>query len=80
MLCVLAALDQARAAFSDAFAIERADRGNDDPEEQFALLGMAEDRLLFVFWTLKGDRIRIIYFREAEPHERRRYYNKDRQV
>ena len=47
----------ARAAFGDAFAIERVDRRHNDPEERFALLGMVDNRLLFVSYTMRGDRI-----------------------
>jgi uncharacterized DUF497 family protein len=70
----------ARAAFKDAFSVERVDRGHDDPEERFALLGMVDDRLLFVSYTLRGARIRIISARKAEPNERRRYHDENRQV
>lgn len=72
--------EMARAAFRDAFAISRVDRGHDSPEEQYAWLGMVEDRLLFVSYTLRGDWIRIISARKAQPHERRRYHNENRQV
>jgi uncharacterized DUF497 family protein len=72
--------DMARAAFGDAFAISRVDRGHDDPEERYAWLGMVENRLLFVSHTLRGERIRIISARKAEPHERRQYHNENRQV
>ena len=40
-------------------------------------LGMVEGRLLFVVYTLRGERIRIISAREAEPRERRRYHNEN---
>jgi len=72
--------EMARAAFSDAFSIVRVDRGHDDPEERYAMLGMVEERLLFVSYTLRAERIRIISARKAEPHERRRYHNENRQV
>jgi uncharacterized DUF497 family protein len=72
--------EMAGAAFRDAFSIERVDRRHNDPEERFALLGMVEDRLLFVSYTLRGERIRIISARKAEPHERRRYHNENHQV
>ncbi len=68
----------ARAAFRDALAISRVDRGHPDPEERYAWLGMVEDRLLFVSYTLRDERIRIISARKAEPHERRRYHNENR--
>ncbi|HTW69425.1 MAG TPA: BrnT family toxin [Acetobacteraceae bacterium] len=67
----------ARAAFADVFAIERVDRRHDDQEERFVLLGMAGTRLLFVSYTLRDDRVRIISARKAEPHERRQYHNEN---
>lgn len=70
----------ARAAFRDPFSIERIDRRHNDPEERFALLGMVDDRLLFVSYTLRGERVRIISARKADPNERRRYHNENRQV
>jgi hypothetical protein len=69
----------AREAFKDPFAISRVDRRHDDSEERFALLGMVENRLLFVSYTLRDDRIRIISARKAEPHERRQYHNENRE-
>lgn len=72
--------EMARAAFRDPFSIERIDRRHNDPEERFALLGMVDDRLLFVSYTLRRERIRIISARKADPHERRRYHNENRQV
>jgi hypothetical protein len=35
---------------------------------------MVGSRLLVVVHTMRGDKIRIISAREAEPHERRRYH------
>ncbi|HET8995817.1 MAG TPA: BrnT family toxin [Acetobacteraceae bacterium] len=70
----------ARAAFNDAFAIERLDRRHADPEERYVLLGMVDQHLLVVSYTLRGERIRIISARKAEPHERRRYHKENRQT
>jgi uncharacterized DUF497 family protein len=72
--------EMARAAFSDAFSIVRVDRGHDDPADRYAMLGMVEDRLLFVSDTLRAERIGIISARQAEPREPRRYHNENRQV
>jgi hypothetical protein len=47
------------------------------PEERVVTVGMVEGRLLFVAYTLRDDRIRIISAREAEPRERRRYHNEN---
>ncbi len=65
----------ARAVFRDVFAIDWPDDGQDDGEDRFVTVGMVEDRLLFVSYTLRGVRIRIISARAAQPSERRRYHN-----
>lgn len=70
----------ARGAFTDAFAIERIDRRHTAPEERYVLLGMVDHRVLFVSYALRGDRIRIISARRAEPNERRRYHNENRRT
>jgi uncharacterized protein len=72
--------EAARAAFADRFGIASVDRRHPSPEERFALLGMVENRLLFVSYTVRGDRIRLISARNAEPHERRRYHNENREI
>jgi hypothetical protein len=69
--------EMARDVFKDAFAIEWDDRGQDEGEDRFVTLGMVEDRLLFVSYTYRGPRIRIISARLAEPYERRRYHNEN---
>jgi uncharacterized DUF497 family protein len=61
-------------------AVETSDRGHQDTEERFAMLAMVEGRLLFVSYTLKRERLRIISARKAEPHERRRYHNENREI
>ena len=47
-------------------------------EDRYSIIGMVEDHLLFVAYTLRGDRIRIISARLAEPYERRQYHEKNR--
>lgn len=69
--------DAARDVFKDAFAIEWTDDRPAALEERFVTVGMVEDRLLFVSYTLRGERIRIISAREAQPRERRRYHNEN---
>ena len=69
--------ETAREVFKDFFAIEWADDGHDDAEERFVTVGMVESRVLFVSYTLRGERIRIISAREAEPRERRRYHEQN---
>ena len=72
--------DMARDAFRDAFAVEWVDDTQDAAERRFVLLGMVEHRVLFVAYTLREDRIRIISARRAEPHERRRYRDENRET
>jgi uncharacterized DUF497 family protein len=44
------------------------------------MIGMVENRLLFVAYTFRGGRTRIISARKAEPYERRKYHDENRQV
>jgi uncharacterized DUF497 family protein len=67
----------ARQAFADVFAIEREDDTEHYDEPRFNLLGMVDGRVLFVAFTMRGDIIRIISAREAEPYERRLYHEEN---
>ena len=67
----------AREVFKDVFAIEWDDRGQNESEDRFVAVGIADNRLLFVSYTMRGERIRIISARLAEPYERRRYHNEN---
>ncbi len=69
--------EQARLAFSDMFAVEREDRREPYSEARYNLIGMAEGHLLHVTFTQRGERIRIISARPAEPRERRRYHDEN---
>ena len=69
--------EMARNAFRDAFAVEWQDDTQDAAERRF---GMAEHRILFVAYTIRGARIRIITARGAEPHERRQYHDENREA
>ncbi len=60
--------------FDDPFAIVELDDRYDYGEDRFGAIGMVEDRLLFVAYTYRGNRIRIISARIAEPHEHRQYH------
>jgi uncharacterized protein len=66
--------EMARGAFSDVFAVEFLDEGAGYGEERFQLIGMSDGILLFVSYAMRGDRLRIISARGAEPYERRRYH------
>ena len=69
--------ETAREAFKDPFAIELVDDREDHGEDRYGLVAMVEDRLLYVAYTLRGDCIRIISARGAEPRERRQYHEEN---
>ena len=69
--------EAARLAFSDAIAVAREDPRQDYGEDRFILLGMANNLLLHVAYTIRHERIRIISARLTEPRERRRYHEQD---
>jgi hypothetical protein len=61
--------EQAAGAFRDPFGLEFQDDRAIYDEDRFVLVAMTEGRVLTVAYT-----IRIIFARQAEPHERRRYH------
>ena len=67
----------ARLAFEDPFAIVRGDHRQDYGEDRFILLGIVQERLLAVAYAMRGERMRIISARIAEPQERRRYHEEN---
>ena len=69
--------DVAREVFRDPFAFESLDNRQDYGEERFNIIGVASGRLIFVVYTMRGDEIRIISARGAEPYESRRYHDTD---
>lgn len=64
----------------DPFAIEWGDPGQDPNEQRYGVIGMVEGRLLFVGYTMRGEKIRIITARKAEPYERRRYHEENQEA
>lgn len=56
-------------AFKDPFAIERIDDRRQYGEERFILIGMAKDVVLFVVYTERAVRIRLISARRATKQE-----------
>ena len=44
------------------------------------MISMVENRLLFVAYAMRGERIRIISARKAEPYERRKYHDENREA
>jgi uncharacterized DUF497 family protein len=43
-------------------------------ELRFNAIGLVDGRMLFVTYTMRGDVVRIISARGAEPHEKRKYH------
>jgi len=70
--------EMAREAFHDVFAVMWEDYRHDAQEERYCMLGIVGNHLLHVSYTFRGERVRIISARKAEPHERRRYHNENR--
>ena len=62
--------------FFDEHRLERVDEEHSQDEERYISLGWA-DGVLFVVHTERGDTIRLISARRAEPHERRAYYEQN---
>jgi uncharacterized protein len=71
------AFEAARDVFKDPFALDWEDLGQDEGEQRYAILGVVEDHLVFVAYTMRSDTIRIISARLAEPFERRRYHEEN---
>jgi len=69
--------DAARGVFKDPFAVDWLDESEDYGEDRYAILGMAERRLLYVAYTIRGEVIRLISARLAEPRDRRRYHEEN---
>ncbi len=65
--------EAARLAFEDVLAVVREDYG----ELRYILLGMVENRLLHVAYTMRDEHVRMISARFAEPRERRRYHEEN---
>ena len=59
--------------FLDPYTIEFDDR-DAAGELRFNAIRMVDGRVLFVTYTLRGDHIRIISARGADPHEKRKYH------
>jgi uncharacterized protein len=59
--------------FLDPYVIEFDDPGATG-ELRFNAIGLVDGRMLFVTYALKGEVVRIISARGAEPHEKRRYH------
>jgi hypothetical protein len=61
-------IDFRTAAFLAPYMIEFDDL-HASGELRFNAIGLVDDRMLFVTYTMRGDTVRIISARGAEPHE-----------
>jgi uncharacterized DUF497 family protein len=66
-------LEMVKQVFDDPFRIEQYDASHSGAEDRWQTLGKAGE-VLFVVYTERGTKTRIITAREAEPEERRIYY------
>jgi uncharacterized protein len=65
---------EAEDVFHDDHAITIPDEESDGTEKRFVTLGMGlKAVLLVVVYCYRGEKVRIISARHAEPHERRDY-------
>ncbi len=69
--------DAARDVFRDPFALDWFDDRQDHGEDRYSTIGLVDGRLLYVAYTMRDERIRIISARGAEPHEHRRYHEEN---
>jgi uncharacterized protein len=70
--------DLATTVFSDPFAVERLDDREDYGEGRFVMIGRAEGKiLLFVAYTEREERIRIISARRATQNEQEDYFRQN---
>jgi uncharacterized protein len=67
--------ESAKFVFDDDFAIEEIDNSERYDEERFSIIGMVANRLLYVAYTFRHDRYRIISARFADTRENRLYYD-----
>ena len=65
---------EATTVFGDPFELTVPDPDHSEQEQRFLSLGLsAENRVLLVAYTERGETIRIIHARTAAPKERRTY-------
>jgi len=68
----------AKTVFGDPFAIERLDDREDYGEDRYVLIGMASDQvLMYVAYTEREARIRIISARRATQREENDYFRQN---
>ena len=68
----------AATVFKDPFAVERLDDRSDYGEKRLVIVGMATGHvLLFIAYTEREERIRIISARRATQHEQDDYFRQN---
>jgi uncharacterized DUF497 family protein len=70
----------ARRVFEDPLRPDWNDTSERYDEDRYATIGMVDERLFFVAYTMEGEdgeKTHIISAREAEPYERRRYHEEN---
>jgi len=65
--------EEGRLVFSDIHAVELGEDRRGYDEQRFNIIGRSSTRLLFVTYTERGDRVRIISARLAERAEQNFY-------
>jgi uncharacterized DUF497 family protein len=63
--------------FKDGGRLERPEASYDYGEERWIAIGRVERAILFVVFTQRGDRIRLISARRATHDEQRSYWTSD---
>lgn len=67
-------MPEALPVFDDPYAITVTDNESDPNEQRFVAVGLGvKGQVLVVVYTHRGESVRIISVRPAEPHEREEY-------
>jgi uncharacterized DUF497 family protein len=69
--------EDARRVFDDRFAVDGVDDNEAYGEERFTAIGMVRGVLIFVVYTDRGARVRLISARRATRHEQDDYYQQE---
>ena len=70
--------ETAREVFRNPFAIDRPDTRENYGEDRYGMVGMTQSGLVYVAYTVRAGRARIISARNAESVERREYHEESK--